>query len=83
MLKEPVVFSHIPFSVGNSFVPCPLFLNRKMKRISIVLLFTFLLIQSLSAQRPNSFSYDPSRFIGEFEDFFKTFAKGDNKDAGD
>ena len=54
-----------------------------MKRISTVLLFTFLLIQSLSAQRPNSFSYDPSRFIGEFEDFFKTFAKGDNKDAGD
>ncbi len=54
-----------------------------MKRFISIFIFYFLFTVAAIAQRPNSFSYDPNRFIGEFEGFYKSFAKGDNKDAGD
>lgn len=52
------------------------------KRFFQLIICYFIFINSVIAQRPNSFSFDPDVFINEFETFMKT-GKSEAKDAAD
>ena len=54
-----------------------------MKKIFLILLATLVSASSLFSQRPNSFSFDPSVFIGEFETFVASSGKREVKDLGE
>jgi hypothetical protein len=53
---------------------------KKVVALVVMLLFGF---TSLQAQRPNSFSFDPSVFIGEFETFVSSSSKKDVRDLAE
>ncbi len=53
---------------------------KKVVALVVMLLFGFTCLQ---AQRPNSFSFDPSVFIGEFETFVSSSSKKDVRDLAE
>lgn len=55
----------------------------QMKKIWTLIVLTGLLIAPLMAQRPNSFSFDQSVFLGEFENFINSSSKKEVKDLGE
>jgi hypothetical protein len=54
-----------------------------MKKLIVVCLALLLFLPKIQAQRPNSFSFDPSVFIGEFESFISTSSKKDVRDMAE
>jgi hypothetical protein len=54
-----------------------------MKKSSFWLFILLLSFSQVKAQRPNSFSFDPSVFIGEFESYMSTSQKREVKDMAE
>jgi hypothetical protein len=54
-----------------------------MKKVVALVVMLLLGFTSLQAQRPNSFSFDPSVFIGEFETFVSSSSKKDVRDLAE
>jgi len=52
-------------------------------KYSLTALLLVLFFGMIHAQRPNSFSFDQTKFIGEFEAFIKSSSKGDIKNLGE
>ena len=54
-----------------------------MKKITLLISLFLWIAQTANAQRPNSFSFDPTVFINEFESYMSTSSKREVKDMAE